>query len=234
MTAAGRVPRARLRRRRRRGFGGWPTTALKLGLAVLALAYVGLVFSWEQLVAPVPADAPADRPEPATRAPIVQVDFRRARLVGRRGAVAYGVTARTAQRAGAAGRLVALEAPVAELRRADGRWLHVAARRGVFDQRSQVLRLDGAVSGRTSRGSYLAADSLSLDFAARQVRTDTELYGYWRNGRFRAADGARADIGAGTGRLLGDSRLLWSIDENPAQPVPKPPLLAPAGRPPAP
>ncbi len=223
MSAPGLGRAGPLRRRRRRGFGGPAVTALKLVLVLAALGYVALVFSWQRLTAPAERPVAARDPGPATDRPVIQVDLVNTRLLGRRGDIAYRVIARTAQRAGPAGDLVALEAPRAVLDRDNGDWARFTARRGVYDRRARSLRLDGDVTGLTSHGHELAAESLTIDLAAATVSSPGPVRGSWPGGVFRASDGGQVGFDGSSAALFGASRVVWTGRAAPPVPLPKPP-----------
>lgn len=212
-----------LRRRRHRGFGGWVTTAVKVGLVLAAVGYVALVFNWQRLMAPGLPDDTASEPGGTTDRPLVQVDLVNTRLLGWRDDAAYRVTARTAQRAGPTGHLVALEGPRAEIRRDDGKWARFSADRGVFDRRAQTLRLDGNVKGFTSGGHELAGASLVVDIARATVSTSQTIRGSWPGGAFQASEGGHVGLDAREAALFGDSRVVWTGSNAPPGPLPKPP-----------
>lgn len=179
---------------------------LRFVLPGLALALLALVVVWPQMQG-------RDGGFRLGFADTEVLDAERLRMVNPRYAgldrnqLPYQVTADAANQASPRADLVTLENPKADMTLSDGTWVALAAREGVYGQKSEVLDLSGGVSLFHDSGYEFNSATARIDLAGGIAEGHERTVGQGPQGEieaegFRLLDQGKAIVFTGRARLV--------------------------------
>ena len=120
----------------------------------------------------------------------------------------FSVTARLATQVSSAATRIGLEAPQGDITLAEGGWLALEARRGVYDRQAETLDLDGSVLLYHDRGYALRTEHAHVALRAGRVEGDRPVTGAGPEGEL-SGDGFRIEERGARIVLLGRSRIVF-------------------------
>lgn len=134
----------------------------------------------------------------------------------------YSVTADRAVQSRGSPDIVELEKPVANLKMNDGTVVDADSARGLYEQKSQKLNLDGQVHLKHSNGYTLTTEELRIDMITRKAYSGTDVFVEGPAGTLRAT-GLEGDADGGALIFTGPATVILYSDGNLLSPKEKTP-----------
>jgi len=177
---------------------------LRYALPLLAVAIIGLLFSWPYFQAP---DSPSEMQDVSGQS-IVQNELLKPRFESRDSQnQPYTITAIRAVQNVSDKDVILLEKPMADITLKNGDWIAIEAKTGLYMQENEDLTLQGGVKIFHDQGYEFQMSELYVDIQNSKVWSDTPVQGQGPQGQISAA-GMEMQTGDGVLIFNGPARLI--------------------------